>query len=456
MANSYGFLDYEPAVGYFVQQVGKVSGGAIRVDVVNVWGGDGAPDAEQTVVRDVAAGKADLGWVGTRIFDSLGDDSFQALTAPMLIDSYPLQQAVIQSDIPGRMLESLDALHVTGLALLADGLRKPVAVRGPLLGPLDWQGITFAAFRSLGQAEAISALGASPTDLWGAALAKAFDAGAVQGREMSVSLYFLSGSYGAYPYVTANVSLWPQTAVLLANPGRLSGLSGQQRRWVSQAASEAAAHSTSLVDRDAASLLGACEEGGRFANASPADLAALDQAFIPVYAHLEQDAETKGFIEQIQRLKQSTAAGPPLVIPPQCSGPAPEVPVLETPDTEPAAVIPDGEYRKTVTEESLLAAGIDPITARNNSGVFTITVDGAKATFSDTNGTDPEGPPCVTDVTYSGARVFFRSSLCNLPNNLLFSARWTFQNGELQFLEIEPTDLFDRTLWGGVPWTKIG
>src|SRR5207244_458877 len=103
----------------------------------------------------VAAGSADLGWVGTRVFDTLGNDSFQALTAPMLIDSYPLERAVIESNVPRQMLGTLDSLRVTGLSMLGDGLRKPIGVRRPLLGPADWRGIVFESIRSNGQAEAI-------------------------------------------------------------------------------------------------------------------------------------------------------------------------------------------------------------------------------------------------------------------------------------------------------------
>src|SRR5207244_352022 len=131
--------------------------------------------AEQQIVHDVAVGGADLAPVGTRVFDTLNVKSFQALTAPILIDDYPLEKAVIASDIPAQMLEELDssALGVTGLAVFGDGLRKPVAVTRPLLGPGDWQGATFAAFRSQGEAEAVRALGARPTEIWGDLLSTA-------------------------------------------------------------------------------------------------------------------------------------------------------------------------------------------------------------------------------------------------------------------------------------------
>ena len=84
--------------------------------------------------------EVDLGWVGTRVFDTLGVKSFQALTAPMLVDSYALENAVIESGITEEMMEGLDELGVVGLGVLPDGLRKPIGVTGPILGPADWRG----------------------------------------------------------------------------------------------------------------------------------------------------------------------------------------------------------------------------------------------------------------------------------------------------------------------------
>ena len=129
MANAYGDLQTAPVIEDFVSQVEERSGGNVRVKVVSRWG-DYADDAEQQVVRAVAAGEVDLGWAGARVFDTLGVTSFQALQAPMLIDNYALEHAVITSDIPAQMLHGLK-VGVTGLGTLADGLRKPIAVKQP-------------------------------------------------------------------------------------------------------------------------------------------------------------------------------------------------------------------------------------------------------------------------------------------------------------------------------------
>jgi TRAP-type C4-dicarboxylate transport system substrate-binding protein len=225
------------------------------------------------------------------------------------------------SGITDEMLKGLSRLGVTGLAVLANGLRKPIAVKEPLLAPADWRGITFQSFRSQGQAAAIQALGAVPADAIGPALDQGLQEGQIQGFEKNLLVLQINGVERWAPYVTANVNLWPQMDVLMANPGRLAALTEKERGWFHQAAREAAAHSTGLIDRDGQIVADICQAGARFANASEADLAALRQAFLPVYASLEQDAQTNDFISRIESLKRSRAGGAPLTIPVDCTGP---------------------------------------------------------------------------------------------------------------------------------------
>jgi TRAP-type transport system periplasmic protein len=308
---------YDPAAAYFVSRVGQLSGGQVRIVVVSDWASQD-PAVEQQIVRDVATDKVDLGAAGTRVFDTLGVSSFQALTAPMLIDSYPLEREVIASDIPAKMLDGLDTLGVTGLAVLGEGLRKPVAVNRLLLGPSDWHGVTFAAFRSRGAANAIRALGARPSDLVQGTLTEALARRRVQGAENDLLTYQNNDRQTLAPYVTANVNLWPRTEALFANPHRLSELTHEQQSWLRQAAADTAARSTSLFDHDRQIAAFLCKSGAHLANASHSELVALRAALAPVYARLEENAETKAFIVRIQQLKRSTP-GRPLSLPPACS-----------------------------------------------------------------------------------------------------------------------------------------
>ena len=348
-------LDRHPALLYFVDQVNERSHGALRIEVVSGWG-DQLPSAEQQVIRDVGAGTIELGWVGTSVFDTVGDSGFQALTAPMLIDSYPLQQAVFDSDIPAQMLAGLDTLGIHGMAVLSDGLRKPIAVDKPLLSPADYEGITFSAFRSSEHASAIRALGAIPTDI--GVEAGVLRDGTIDGFEKGLRIYEINGYPFLAPYVTANVNLWPHTVALIANPDSLSDLTATERKWLTEAAIDAASRSTDLTDDDPELLLRLCEVGARFADASPVDVTAMRHPFASEYATMSRDPTTKRFIEQIDTLKKATDPGPGLDIPADCTGPAPAAAVHApvAPSTSAAVATPlDGTYRWTLTEDDAVA-----------------------------------------------------------------------------------------------------
>ncbi len=438
MANAYGDLQTARVIGHFVSQVKERSGGNLRVQVASTWG-DFADDAEQQVVRAVAAGKVDLGWAGARVFDTIGVTSFQALQAPMLIDSYALEQAVVASDMPGQMLQSLDKVGVRGLGVLADGLRKPIAVKHPVLGVGDWRGITFGTLKSQGQAQAIRSLGATPMEVFRRSRNEALLDGRLQGLEMDLFVYEHGALAHPAPYVTANVTLWPQMDVLFANPNRLARLTEQQRGWLQQAVQDTG-RMAALADRDAQSLKNACRSGARFANASPADLAALRKAFAPVDASLERDAQTKAFIERIQALKRSTAAEAPLAIPAGCTGKASEQPAASA-GTVPADL--NGVYRYTITKKDAIAAGAgdDPDYPTTNTvwleddGSFRAS-GGLRGTYSVT------GDRITFDVPDFGYSLTFTLSVDGM--------------GNLHLTPVQPMDHGDAVLWSTKTWIKIG
>src|SRR6516165_6531485 len=283
MASTPCCLSFAPPVADFVRRVEALSGGALQIKVSSNWG-DYAPGAEAQVVRAVATGQVDLGWAGSRVFDTLGVPGFGALSAPMLIDSYPLENAVLHSSLPARMLAGLSAAHLTGLAVLGDALRHPIAVGRPLLAPADLRGLSIGTYRSSVQEQAIRALGATPVVAFGPYRTHDLGTGAIQGFELDMLRYVHNVPVPSARYVTANVALWPLFDVLFANPARLASLTPRQRAWLRQAAQEAAASSVSLVaGQNGPYIRQACAMGARSAPATPADLAAMRRAFSPVY-----------------------------------------------------------------------------------------------------------------------------------------------------------------------------
>jgi TRAP-type C4-dicarboxylate transport system substrate-binding protein len=218
------------------------------------------------------------------------------------------------------MLAGLASVHVTGLGVLGEGLRLPIGVQRPLLAPADWHGVSFGTTHSGIQEQAIRALGATPVVAIGPYRDHGLDSGQIQAFELDVQRYARMGLAARAPYVTANVALWPQFDVLVANPAQLASLTAQQRGWLRQAAGAAARDSVSLAVSQDGSVRQACAMGARFVNATPADLAALRSSLSAVYQALRQDPETSAFIRQIQHLKKATRPGPALQISAGCAG----------------------------------------------------------------------------------------------------------------------------------------
>jgi TRAP-type C4-dicarboxylate transport system substrate-binding protein len=308
-----------PAVNYFVDRLEQLSRGTIRIAVTNQWGSY-TSGSEARVIRAVASGRFDLGWVGSRVFDTVGDRSFDALSAPMLIDNYQLERAVVAGSIPSHMLSSLKRVGVAGLGLFAAALRYPIAVGRALLAPSDWRGIQFGTYRSDVQEEAIRALGAEPVEAFGTYRTIDVDSRRIQAFELDLPRYLRLGAVLLARHVTVNVPLWPEFDVLFANPARLESLTDRQRTWVAEAAAEATSRSVGLVPDSASEIEQACKERARFGYASTADLAGLRRAFAMVYRQLARDPETGTFLKQIERLKHETHPGPPAAVPPGCGG----------------------------------------------------------------------------------------------------------------------------------------
>jgi TRAP-type transport system periplasmic protein len=448
MANTASSLEYFPAITDFAGRVKERSGGNVRIEVVNEWGSFAA-DAEQQVVRAVATGQVDLGHAGTRIFDTMGVTSFQALQAPMLIDSYALERAVIEGGIPQEMLQGLDPVGVAGLGVFGGGLSKPIAVEQPLLGSADWRGITFGTYKSELQSQAIRSFGATAMEAFGLLRSHALKDDKLQAFELNLLAYKLNVLEGEAPYVTANVNLWPQTDVLFANPGRLAALTGQQRGWLQQAAAEAEGTSVGLADRDAELVTFTCESGARFANASEADLGGLRKAVAPVYAKLKDDPQTKAFIARLQALKRSTPAGAALRIPAGCTGAAPAAPAAAP---QQASGELSGTYRWTITKDDVAASKTEdksPEHLATFPWMFTMTLDDGKWTLLHREAGQPstEGPG-----TYAvdGNRLSF-----TWDGNVLTFMVAMDGKGSLHLRPVQPMDAGDQFVWATHPWTKI-
>ena len=351
----------------FAVRVARLSGGTMRIDIKDRWR-FGQINYETGLIRDVRAGKADLGVAGSRAWDSVGVNGFRALGAPLLIDSYALQERVLRSPMTGQMLAGLRPLGLAGIGMLPGPLRKPLGITRPLLTPADYAGLKIGTQQSLVANATMNALGATP--VWFPVTWPINGFGAVEEHISAIqgNQYDKVGKY-----LTANVNLWPRPLVVFANGKAWAALTPAQRRILTRAVTGDVAAETNVMRgderTDTATL---CRRGRlRFLTASLADLAALRQAVQPVYAQLERDPQTRLYIRQIEALRQAIPAEPT----PGCGHPA---------RLAATAGPLDGVYQFTDTAAQLAAAsgpasdGVVP----ENYGAWTLVLDRGHFVFT--------------------------------------------------------------------------
>lgn len=459
LANNDGNLDGVPSVARFVQRVEALSDAQLTVRVESRWRGG---DDEPRVITDIAAGRADLGWAGTRAFDLVGVPTFRPLHAPFLVGTYAAETAVVSDGALMRdLLSALEPLGLSGLALAADEIRFPAATTHPLRTPADFGGLRFATVASGVQSEGLRALGALPTRELNE---QALTSGQLDAIETMWWTYDVHGYYAAAPFATANAGLWPRTLALFANTAALDALSEQERTWVVQAAEDAAAWSVEhAADAQHEPLAHACQLGARVVIATPEQLSALRQATEPIYAAMREDPEQRPILERIDALASAAPPDPPLSLPDGCAYqpgdekaiPAP-VQALSGPG-DPGG-LPQGVYRVELTPTKLREHGLTEEDVRNNAGVVTWTLrDGRWSSHIDPvvhtsfNTGDCAGFYDVSrDVATFTTTTVVAGGTCAPPS---WTARWSRDGNMLRWSAISVEDF--AYVWAGDGWTKI-
>lgn len=429
-----------PAVRFFAKRVAKLSSGGLRIHIKFQAAGDEIAEVEPATVRMVQSGSFDLGWVGSRTWDNLGVTSFEALQAPFLITSDPLLDRVVTSGIADKMLEGLRSQDVIGLALIPDELRHPLGLTHRLVSLSDFAGARIRIQPSRVTSSLMRALGAIPVEVANADVASAIDHRRIDGEELALG--------NAFRTVTGNVTFFGKALTLFAGQQAYSRLTGHQRDVLREAAKQTLQHVIATSPTENALAMAFCRQSGnRIVLASKLQLAALVRASRPVYAKLERNTETRSFIATIRRLRATTPAPSPPVIPPSCSRaqrPAPLKGKLRPPS------ILNGTYHvRTRLRDYIKFWG--PSAKRNFQADVEIRVlrDGR---FQWAIGQSPPGP----HGTYSirGNRITFvgPNAAPNKQETFVFSLR----HGTLHLKPVKPMDPGDQWVTAGEPWQLVG
>jgi TRAP-type transport system periplasmic protein len=440
MANVNGELGELEA---FDEAVRRVSGGHLRIKWLNEYGKGRDGNAEINLIRDVNAGKADLGWAGTRIFDELGDPAFNPLHAPLLIDSYELEEAVLSDDLVTPMLESLGDLELQGVGVLPGPLRRPLGKR-PLRGPDDWAGARIGSSGGDQVERALRSLGAKvlydhPN------VREATDE--LDGLETHVAA--VPGNHYQYdlPYLTGDVVLWPRPLVLFAGPA----VSSEDLAVLRKAAKDAIPEAIALArSQEREGLSESCRANLKVVSASAPQVDGLRAALRPVYDGLEHDPAAGGALARIQELSRDTAT---TVDPVRC-------PAASKPATR--ATIPAGTYRTFVTRADAREHGLgwafvveedpDPkaLTSKTKEYRLQFTEEGSFLVFDVwLDGT--------ANIGWEGSYSIYRDRITVKGNDgTTITARVEVDGDHLRFTDVQPGPKTPEALtWGSKPFVKI-
>jgi TRAP-type transport system periplasmic protein len=324
----------------WAKTVQERSAGTLRIEFTDGWR-NGEATYESGTIDDVKAGKIDGAWVGARVFDTVGVNSFQALLAPLLVDSQELQGKVFEAGIPNQMMAGLEKVDLAGIGVLPGPMRKILGVAKPYLAPNDFSGSIVGIQASGVATKTFSTLGAR---------VRAVPSGrsALQGLDAyEQQLASIAGNQfaGSAKYVTGNINFWPRPLVLFTSHRVADSLTPEQLSLLHEAATSvvpAALDASRAEDQRGTRPL--CAAGMKLPVASENNLAELRSALQPVYQEISADPETAANIAAIENLKTQL-------------GKAPDSATCKAIAASQAKRDLAGEYRWTLTKDDALKAG---------------------------------------------------------------------------------------------------
>ena len=422
---NHGNEAFEP----FAEAVAAATGGTVTIDLDDaIHIGD--PMYEHRIIDDVAAGTYDVAWVAPRPWHARGVTSFDALIAPFLVDSYALQDAVLDSDLEQEMLAGLEGTGLVGLGILPGPLRRIAMVGGDFRTPEDLRGKLVGTGDSEIAARTYEALGATTRSMPSGGEIDGLDAveaqlGAVAGNRYHLDVPQMS--------VTVDVALWPRSVVLFANKARFESLSAEQQTALRDVVSQLRASTTAAVEaEDATALATLCADGADVVAAGDTARAALLTAVEPVYDELAKDGTTASMLQRIGEMKAAiTTATSNTTCPSRPASPAPPV----------AGGFPEGTYeaRLSCAElEAYWAAHPELQTADRFPCPVVMGFTLKDATWVENYG---------ERWTFS----FFGDHV-QLGN---FTMRWSWDGTQLTFSEIQGGEPGDAQAWTTQPFVKL-
>jgi TRAP-type C4-dicarboxylate transport system substrate-binding protein len=380
--NTRARLELQP----FLDQLSAASAGQLVAEGEDRFESESV-HADADAVRLIQSGQVDLALIPTRAFDEFAVTSFDALAAPLEVDSMALQAEVLASDIPGDMLAGVEPLGLVGIGVLPGPMRVPAGITRPLVAPKDYSGARIGVSPSELSEQSLRTLGAVP-------VRTPFD-GADISHFDGIELYTAAIAGDRYDarvrWITANIGLWPRPLVLVLNQKRFATLSASERGWLRDAARAAVAPTMAVQASTELAVVMCRRKKIRVVLATPAEASDLRKGFAPIYRALRRDATTADFLNRIDNIKAEVTPDPAEIL--DCSRLVPDSSPTPSDPTGSAEPVPvsalNGKYLLHLTAQELGASGEDPAIAENR-GEFRLALDQGRFVF-----TQRDPPACT-------------------------------------------------------------
>jgi len=299
LANGNGQPDELQA---FAKQVEKLSDGRLRIKFSNGWR-SGEKHYEQGLFADVKAGKADLGWVGSRVLGNMGVKAFDPLHAPFLVNSYEVEDGATSGKTAQRMLEALGPAGVTGVAVLPGPMRF-LQLNRPVDGPDELTGLRIGLQDSPVGEATLKAFGAEPVEISSGQPIRGLDGVEAQIDSIAGNRYHLDAKY-----TVADLPLWPRPYVVFANTAAWDRLSEDDRRVIQEAADGARSEMLlGAVEFEQAAVASLCKEGDEMVSVGSGGRARMQAAVAPLMDRLRTDPVTRDSMAEIDSLRAGGSA----------------------------------------------------------------------------------------------------------------------------------------------------
>jgi TRAP-type C4-dicarboxylate transport system substrate-binding protein len=432
-----------PFARYFARRVSALSDGSVRVRVVWDAAGQSSPGYELGIARRVHDGDFELGWMGSRAWDRMGIDSFQALQAPFLVTDYGLLGRIATGPPAERMLAGLEGHGFVGLGIVPEHLRYAFGVRGPLASVQDFAGARIRVRPSEASDALIRALGAKPLHISGDDVAGAVADGKIDGAEASLGT---NSREEGENQLTVNLPLFPKTLTVFAGEDAYDQLDEDQREAIRKAGRETAAYAAAHPPSERALMREFCGGAGGVSAvaATPGDLEELERAAQPVYTQLEENPDTKALIARIRTLKASSAGHPASAPPAACTQ---ATPAANGGKRSPSTI--NGTYHWRVTPDGAQAAARAVGGRVHEEDVGAI----AKMTLRDGKWLMGDEDPEEYSGTYeiAGDRLEF-----DWQGDILTFEFTRDDHGTIRLTPLPPMNSGDAGIWAGGPWRRVG